>query len=99
MINETPKIRAQARCAVSLTTSPVTRRFDKPTIGGLAAVSDAREPELSSQTLGRSAESEIVLNHRGRSDRHSAWIGQIKLAKDNLVAPDLAKEILEDVNR
>ena len=41
---------------------------------------------------------EIVLNHRVRTDRHSAWICQIELAKDNLVAPDLTKEISEDVN-
>jgi hypothetical protein len=51
------------------------------------------------RTLSRSAESEIVLDHRVRPDRYSARIRQIKLAKDNLVAPNLAKEILEDVNR
>jgi hypothetical protein len=51
------------------------------------------------RTLSRSTESEIVLDHRVRPDRYSAWICQIKLAKDNLVAPDLAKKILEDVNR
>ena len=51
------------------------------------------------RTLSGSTESEIVLDHRVRPDRYSARIRQIKLAKDNLVAPDLAKEILEDVNR
>ena len=48
--------------------------------------------------LGRSGEREIVLDHCVRPDRHSAWVCQIKLAKDNLVAPDLTKEILGDVN-
>jgi hypothetical protein len=39
------------------------------------------------------------LDHCVRPDRHAAWVRQIELAKDNLVAPDLTKEILEDVNR
>ena len=56
------------------------------------------EPELPAPELGRSTESEIVLNNSVRPDRHLARICKIKLAKHNLVAPNLAKEILEYVN-
>src|SRR6201998_4228725 len=52
----------------------------------------------ASQTLGRSDESEIVLNHRARSDRHAARIGLIELTEHDLVAPDLAEKILEHLN-
>ena len=38
------------------------------------------------------------MDHSVGPDRHSTWICQIKLAKDNLVTPDLTKKILEDVN-
>ena len=57
------------------------------------------EPELPAPELGRSTESEIVLNNSVRTDRHLAWIRKIELAKYNLVAPNLAEEILEYVNR
>jgi hypothetical protein len=53
----------------------------------------------ASQTLPRSAEPQLVFDHSVWPDRHLAWICETKLAKHNLVAPDLAKEILEDLNR
>ena len=49
-------------------------------------------------TLDRPVEAKIVLDHGVRPDRYLARIGQIELVKDDLVAPDLAKEILEDLN-
>jgi len=49
--------------------------------------------------LGRPVESNIVFDHGGGPDRHLACVGQIELAEDDLVAPDLAEEILEDLNR
>ena len=49
--------------------------------------------------LPRSAEPQIILDHSVRPDRHLAWIRKIELAKYNLVAPNLAEEILEYVNR
>jgi len=39
------------------------------------------------------------LNYGVRSDWHLARIRQIEFAKDNLVAPNLAKKILKDLNR
>ena len=39
------------------------------------------------------------MNYGVGSDRHLTWIRQIEFAEDNLVAPNLAKEILEDLNR
>ena len=48
--------------------------------------------------LSCSGEPDIVLNYGVRSDWHLAWIGQIELAEDDLVAPNLTKEILKDLN-
>jgi hypothetical protein len=48
--------------------------------------------------LSSSVEPDIVLDHCVRPDWHLAWIGQIELAEDDLVVPDLTKEILEDLN-
>jgi hypothetical protein len=48
--------------------------------------------------LRRSAKTEIIFNHGVRSDWYLSWIRQIELAEDDLVAPDLAKEVLEDLN-
>ncbi len=50
------------------------------------------------KALGRSTESEIVLDHGIGPDRHPAWICEIELAERDLVAPHLTKEILEDSN-
>jgi hypothetical protein len=70
-------------------------------IGRPPTITFARRPkrELRCRTLGGSTEPEVVLNHSGRSDRHATRICQIELAKDDLVAPDLAQEILEYLNR
>jgi hypothetical protein len=51
------------------------------------------------QPLSGSTESKIVPNNRIWPDWHLAWIGQIELAKHDLLAPDLAKKVFEDVDR
>lgn len=58
-----------------------------------------RELDCRGENLGRPGESKIVFDYSGGSDRHLAWVGQIELAEDDLVAPDLAEEIFEDLNR
>src|SRR6202046_4728974 len=49
-------------------------------------------------TLGRPSEADIVSDHGIRSDRHPTGICQIELAKHDLVPPDFAQEILEDLD-
>ena len=48
---------------------------------------------------GRFAETDIIVDHRVRSDRDSSWVGQIEFAENDLVTPDLTKEILEHLDR
>src|SRR5580704_2658826 len=52
----------------------------------------------ANQALSGSAEADIVLDHGVRADRHLPRIRQIELAEHDLVAPDLAQEIFEDVD-
>jgi hypothetical protein len=54
---------------------------------------------MRADKLGRSVESKIVFDHGGGPDRHLAGVGQIELAEDDLVAPDLAEKVFEDLNR
>jgi hypothetical protein len=51
------------------------------------------------EVLGRSTESKIIFDHSGRPNRDLARIRSIKFAEHDLVAPDLTKEVLEDLNR
>jgi hypothetical protein len=53
----------------------------------------------AADNLGRPGESKIVFDHSVGADRHSTCIGQIEFAEDDLVAPDLAEKIFEDLNR
>jgi hypothetical protein len=48
--------------------------------------------------LRRPGEADIVGDHGVRPNRNATGICQIELAKHDLVAPDLAQEILEDLN-
>ena len=48
---------------------------------------------------GRFAESDVIGDHRVRSDRNSSWVDQIEFEENDLVAPDLPKEILEYLDR
>ena len=48
--------------------------------------------------LGRSSEPKIVHDHGVRPDWHFAGIRQIELTKHDLVVPDFAKEIFEDID-
>ena len=57
------------------------------------------EPGCRADNLGRPGESKIVFDHSVGPDRHLARIGEIEFAEDDLVAPDLAEEIFEDLNR
>src|ERR1700735_3059101 len=61
-----------------------------------SAIARARDPGSS---LSRSREADIVLDHGIRPNRHATGVCQIQLAKHDLVAPDLAQEILEDLDR
>ena len=47
----------------------------------------------------RLTEADIIVDHRVRSDRNSSWVGQIEFAENDLVTPDLTKEILEYLDR
>jgi hypothetical protein len=47
----------------------------------------------------RFAEADIIVDHRVRSDRDPPRVGQIEFAENDLVTPDLAEKILENLDR
>jgi hypothetical protein len=48
---------------------------------------------------GQFAEADITVDHRVRPDRNSSGVGQSEFAENDLVMPDLTKEILEYLDR
>lgn len=54
---------------------------------------------LKASYSGRFAENDIIVDHRVRSDRDRPGVGQIEFAENDLVTPDLTKEILENLDR
>lgn len=52
---------------------------------------------LIRSALASPVESKIVFHHGVWSDGYLAWIGQIESVEDDLVTPDLAQEVFEDL--
>jgi hypothetical protein len=97
----TSSVRASSSAASRKPIGAITPACERLVVTAAEAVAIAITHKVSfrmASSLGRSGKPKIVHDHSVRPDWHLTGIRQIELAKHNLVACNLEKEVFEDLD-